>query len=207
ASFDAAAAAYAAMPCPSPAASLSRAGYATALFHSGRFMYLGMDAIVRNRGYHRLEDAGDIGGRRNSRFGVGGPAALARLFEWVGPPPPDQPFFVTYLPIAGHHPYETPEPGPFPERDEIGRYRNALHYADAALGTLIRGLEARGRRENTLWIVYGDHGEAFGQHEGNFGHTFQLFEENVHVPLLVSMPGIVGGTIRVRRIVSLIDGP
>src|SRR5262249_15158676 len=49
--FDTTAAIYAAMPCPSLASSLSRAGYATALFHSGRFMYLGMDAIIRNRGY------------------------------------------------------------------------------------------------------------------------------------------------------------
>ena len=117
----------------------------------------------------------------------------------------DQPFFVTYLPIAGHHPYDTPEPGPFPEHDEFGRYRNALHYSDAALGSLIDGLEARGRQQNTLWIVYGDHGEAFGQHDGNFGHTFQLYEENVRVPFLIAAPGLLRRQIRSERIVSLID--
>src|SRR5262249_48192836 len=127
--FDTAARFYAALPCPSLASSLSRAGYATALFHSGRFMYLGMDAIVRNRGFDRLEDAGDIGGRRNSSFGVDEPATIARLFEWIDSLPLHLPFFVTYLPIAGHHPYDTPEPGPFPDRDEFGRYRNALRYA------------------------------------------------------------------------------
>jgi len=204
-SFDTTAALYAAMPCPSLAASLSRAGYATALFHSGRFRYLGMEAIVRNRGYDRIEDAGDIGGHHNSSFGVDEQATMARLFEWIDRLPPNQPFFVTYLPIAGHHPYDTPQAGPFPDRDEIGRYRNSLHYADAALGSLVRGLEARGRQQSTLWIVYGDHGEAFGQHEGNFGHTFQLYEENVHVPLVVAMPGIIRETVRVQRTVSLLD--
>jgi arylsulfatase A-like enzyme len=116
-----------------------------------------------------------------------------------------QPFFATYLPIAGHHPYETPEPGPFPERDDFGRYRNALHYGDAALGTLMHGLRARGLDRNTLWIVLGDHGEAFGQHEGNYGHTFFLYDENVHVPFLVAAPGIVPHPIRSRQVVSLID--
>src|SRR5262249_2159940 len=147
-SFDVSAETLASVPCPSIAATLASKGYATALFHSGRFMYLGMDAVVRNRGYGRLEDAGDIGGNHASSFGVDEPATVARLLDWVDRLPPDQPFFVTYLPIAGHHPYETPEPGPFSEHDELARYRNALHYGDAALGALVHGLEARGRAQN-----------------------------------------------------------
>ena len=203
--FDVSAEIYATVPCPSIARTLARDGYATALFHSGRFMYLGMDAIVRDRGYDRLEDAGDIGGHHNSSFGVDEPATVARLLDWIDALPATQPFFVTYLPIAGHHPYDTPEPGPFPERGEIDRYRNALHYADAALGSLVRGLEARGRQQSTLWIVHGDHGEAFGQHEGNVGHTFQIYDENVRVPLLIAAPGVMRAQIRVQRVVSLID--
>lgn len=204
-SLDSSAEMYAAVPCPSIAATLAGAGYATALFHSGRFMYLGMEAIVQNRGYSRLEDAGDIGGNHSSSFGVDEPSTVARILGWIDGLPADQPFFVTYLPIAGHHPYDTPEPGPFPERDELGRYRNALHYGDAALGALIHGLEARGRQQNTLWIVFGDHGEAFGQHEGNFGHTFQLYDENVRVPFLVAAPGLLRKQIRSEQVVSLID--
>src|SRR5256885_12140766 len=98
---------YAAVHCRSIAAALGGAGYATALFHSGRFMYLGMDAIVRNRGYHRLEDAGDIGGNHTSSFGVDEPATVARLLHWIDELPADRPVFVTYLPIASHHPYDT----------------------------------------------------------------------------------------------------
>ena len=196
---------YADAACPSIAATLGRRGYATALFHSGRFMYLGMNAIVGHRGYDRLEDAGDIGGHRHSSFGVDEPATIARILEWIDALPSDRPFFLTYLPIAGHHPYDTPEPSPFPDRDERDRYRNALHYADAALGSLMDGLDARGRRDDTLWIVFGDHGEAFGQHEGNFGHTFQLYDENVRVPLLIAAPGLIREQLRVQRTVSLID--
>lgn len=203
--FDSEAEMYATVPCQSMAAVLSGSGYRTALFHSGRFMYLGMESIIRNRGFETLADAGDIGGNHNSSFGVDEPSTVARILSWIDALPPGQPFFVTYLPIAGHHPYETPEPGPFPDHDEFGRYRNALHYGDTSLGTLIQGMRARGLDQKTLWIVLGDHGEAFGQHEGNYGHTFQLYDENVRVPFLVAAPGLIPHQIRSRQVVSLID--
>jgi hypothetical protein len=203
--FDTTAESYGGVPCHSIAAVLAEHGYRTALFHSGRFPYLGMNAIIQNRGYTLLADAGDIGGRHNSSFGIDEPSTVASIFSWIDAGPAGRPFFVTYLPIAGHHPYEAPERGPFPDRDEFGRYRNALYYGDAALGALRRGLEARGLDRSTVWIVLGDHGEAFGQHEGNYGHTFQLYDENVRVPYLIAAPGLTSRSIRARRVVSLLD--
>jgi hypothetical protein len=196
---------YADAPCASIADVLGRRGYRTALFHSGRFGYLGMESIVRRRGYDVLEDAGDIGGQHESSFGVDEPSTVARILKWIDTLSASDRFFITYLPIAGHHPYETPEPGPFPERSDIDRYGNALHYSDAALGALIHGLRARGLEEHTLWVIFGDHGEAFGQHDGNYGHTFQIFDENVHVPFIVAAPGLITRQIRSVQVVSLID--
>jgi arylsulfatase A-like enzyme len=175
------------------------------LFHSGRFGYLGMESIINGRGFHTLQDAGDIGGNHQSSFGVDEPAAVARILSWIDGIPRNQRFFVTYLPIAGHHPYERPDPGPLPTHDEIGRYRNALHYGDQSLGTLIGGIGARGLENDTLWIVLGDHGEALGQHEGNYGHTFFLYEENVRVPFLIAAPGAITRAQRSRTVVSLVD--
>ena len=207
--FDRAAESYADVPCNAIPSALGARGYHTALFHSGRFGYLGMDAIIRNRGFDVLVDAGDIGGRHDSSFGVDEPSTVARMLAWIDALPTSDRFFLTYLPIAGHHPYDTPEPGPFAVHADIDRYRNALHYGDAALGALMNGIRARELEKQTLWIVYGDHGEAFGQHDGNYGHTFQIFEENVHVPLVVALPGEAPGLIdhpmRSRQVVSLID--
>jgi lipoteichoic acid synthase len=196
---------YATAPCRSIAAVLSGAGYSTALFHSGRFGYLGMQSIVHGRGYDTLEDAADIGGHHESSFGVEESATVGRMLSWIDALPTGRPFFLTYLPIAGHHPYETPEPGPFPTREEIGRYRNAVHYGDQSLGALIAGLRERGLEQRTVWIVLGDHGEALGQHDGNYGHTFFLYDENVRVPFVVAVPGVLEQQQRSRPIVSLID--
>jgi phosphoglycerol transferase MdoB-like AlkP superfamily enzyme len=196
---------YTNLKCRSVASVLGDAGYRTAMFHSGRFGYLGMESIIQHRGYQTLEDAGDIGGNRNSSFGVDEPATVARMLAWIDGLPRGQHFFLNYLPIAGHHPYATPERGPFDGTEEIDQYRNALHYGDVSLGALIEGLRARGLEENTVWVIYGDHGEAFRQHEGNYGHTFFLYEENIHVPFLVAAPGLMRGEERVHKVVSLVD--
>jgi hypothetical protein len=190
---------------PALAAVVAAAGYRTSLFHSGRFMYLGMESVIRNRGYDTLEDAGEIGGERESSFGIDEPSTVRRILQWIDAGQRDLPFLVSYLPIAGHHPYATPDRGPFPEDDEIGRYRNALNYSDRALGQLLQGLRERGVYDKTLFVIIGDHGEAFGQHQGNYGHTLFVYEENVRVPYIIAAPGLVHEPVQVNRVASLID--
>jgi len=190
---------------PAIAERLAAAGYRTGLFHSGRFLYLGMDEVIQQRGYQTLEDAGDIGANHESSFGVDDEATVTRMLNWIDSIRRGEGFFITYLPVAGHHPYDTPTQGPFPGRDEIGRYRNALHYSDGVLDHFLGGLKARGLFDRTLFLIFGDHGEAFGQHEGNFGHTMFIYDENVHVPYLIVAPGLIEHPIRVKRVASLVD--
>jgi arylsulfatase A-like enzyme len=164
-----------------------------------------MQSIIENRGFDLTEDAGAIGGNVNSSFGVDEPAAIARILQWIDGLMPDERFLVVYLPIAGHHPYESPAPRPFPERDEIDRYRNALFFGDAALGIFFQELRKRGLYDQTVFIVCGDHGEAFGQHNGNYGHTMFVNEENVRVPYFVALPGLNVAGKRIARVASIID--
>jgi len=192
-------------PCVPLASRLASHGYRTALFHSGRFAYLGMDAVVARQGFDTLEDAGAIGGNVHSSFGVDESATVQRTLRWVDALPARQPFLIAYLPIAGHHPYATPAPGPYPVRGESDQYLNALAYADASIAGLLDGLRARGLYDRTMFVIFGDHGEAFGQHSGNAGHTFFLYDENVRVPLLIVIPGVTNGPLRSSSVASLVD--
>jgi len=196
---------YSSIATVSIAAVLKEAGYRTALFHSGRFMYLGMEGVVANRGFDVLEDAGAIGGNRESSFGVDEPSTVQRALDWIDGLGSGERFFLTYLPIAGHHPYDTPVPGPFREHTELDRYLNALHYADESMNSLISGVRARGLAERTLFVIFGDHGEAFGQHDGNFGHSLFIYDENIRVPYVISAPGLIHDSLEVTRPISLID--
>ena len=196
---------YAGVPCASLPDALAASGYRTALFHSGRFDYLGMTAIVGRRGFGLLEDAGAIGGQVNSSFGVDDASTVQRALRWIALLEKGERFFLTYLPVSGHNPYEVTRPGPFEGRDDFTRYLNALHEGDAALGDLLAGLRTLGLENNTLVIVCGDHGEAFGEHPGNFAHTMFIYEENVRVPYVIAAPGLVNEQLRVQRVASAID--
>jgi sulfatase-like protein len=196
---------YADVACGSLPAALAAAGYRTALFHSGRFVYLGMGAVVDHRGYDLLEDAGAIGGQVNSSFGVDDASTVKRALQWMASLGKGERFFVTYLPVGGHNPYETTRPGPFEGQDDFTRYMNALHEGDEALGELLAGLRALGVEDNTLVIVTGDHGEAFGEHPGNYAHTMFVHEENVRVPYVISAPGGPAAPRRIQRLASAID--
>lgn len=191
---------------PGLAEVLRKNGYRTALFHSGRFMYLGMDDVVHDRGFDLALDAGDIGGQHESSFGVEEPATVERILEWLAHVGPGEPFFLTYLPTAGHHPYFTPSTEPSSEdASDRERYLQALRYGDEALGQLIAGMNRLGRFDDTLFVFVGDHGEAFGEHPGNFGHTLHIYEENVRVPLIMVAPGLMHTQTRVPHLASVID--
>jgi arylsulfatase A-like enzyme len=83
-----------------------------------------------------------------------------------------------------------------------------MHVGDQALGELIAGVESRGLMDRTVWLVMGDHGEAFFEHPGNFAHSLYVFEENVHIPVIVALPGALAGALRVPQVGGTIDlGP
>ena len=82
-------------------------------------------------------------------------------------------------------------------------YRLELLEVDRALGLLIDGLQARGRYDQSIIVVAGVHGEEFLEHQ-SAGHGNSLHTELLHVPLLISAPGLIAGT-EVTAPVSLVD--
>ena len=84
-----------------------------------------------------------------------------------------------------------------------GMYDAEVAAADAELRQVFDGLAQRGFLDDALVIVTGDHGEELMEH-GELGHGFDLFNETVHVPLLISGPGVPAGRV-VGQNVSLVD--
>ena len=74
---------------------------------------------------------------------------------------------------------------------QLGLFYDAeVARVDRALGVLLDELEARGLRERTVVAVVGTHGQEFQEHGGGAqGQT--LFDEVVHVPVIVAGPGVV----------------
>lgn len=140
--------------------------------------------------------------------------------DWIAQRPA-QPFFLFVFTIDPHTPYTPPPPynrlydpdyqgnidgsllslyglgvfGPIPPEREI-RHLRALYdgevaFNDLHFGRLLQVLDRPPLRDNTVTIVTSDHGEEFYDHGGrDHGHT--LYDELIHVPLMVRWPGHIG---------------
>lgn len=82
----------------------------------------------------------------------------------------------------------------------VNLYDACIRYVDESIGML---LDSMGERlSNTLVVIASDHGDEFGEH-GKFSHE-SVYDEILHVPLIMVGPGIKGSTV-VRQQVGLID--
>lgn len=83
-------------------------------------------------------------------------------------------------------------------------YDANIAYADWAVGELVRIAKEAGLWDELAMVVTSDHGEAFWQH-GQWGHNTQLYDESLHVPLIVRLPGAPNPGQVVERLASTID--
>jgi len=86
-------------------------------------------------------------------------------------------------------------------RNQPALYDAEIHYMDTHIGRLLEHLEDDAAPD--LIIVVGDHGELLGEH-GLIGHGEHLYQEELHIPLIVADPGATGGT-RVSRPIQPTD--
>jgi len=82
-------------------------------------------------------------------------------------------------------------------------YTAGVADADRQIGDFLGGLERSGQLDNTLVVVTSDHGEEFGEH-GRLRHD-RLWQEVLHVPLLVQLPGGRAAGTRIAAPVRHID--
>ena len=88
--------------------------------------------------------------------------------------------------------------------DEIRHsYAACVSYADAQVGLLLAHLEKHGLAENTIVVLWGDHGWHLGEHAVWGKHT--LFEESLRAPLVIRAPGMKHAGKATNAIVETID--
>ncbi len=136
------------------------------------------------------------------------------------------PFFLFVHTYQIHEPYGVPEPlehsftdpayagkaGALLEdakteedrKHTVNVYDDGIVYADQILGSFLEAVTGMGLFENTVIVVFSDHGEEFWEH-GSSGHTSQMYDEVLKTVLVVRMPGRESVRGRVQRQVGLTD--
>jgi arylsulfatase A-like enzyme/Flp pilus assembly protein TadD len=179
---------------PTLASILKGRGYKTAAF-------VGSYVVASNAGFGRGFDVYDepFSGTRRGAQWYNRPERTAwevveRAMPWLkgavrGP------FFVWVHLYDPHSPYAPP--APYDNKYADQPYEGEVAYADAQVGRLLQFLDEQKLRERTLFVLTSDHGEGLGDH-GENEHTIFAYDTTIHVPLMLSQPGVLPAGNRIR---------
>jgi choline-sulfatase len=115
-----------------------------------------------------------------------GTETLRLVLPWLraAAAPPERPFFLFFHIYEPHTPYDPPEP--YASRYPL-KYDGEIATADAIVGQLLAELERLGAYDRAIVVLLSDHGEGLGDH-GEDEHGVLLYNEAIHVPLLLKLP-------------------
>ena len=170
---------------PTLASALHAAGVHTAAVLNGYDIFDRAFGIAEgwdsyDTGSVRFRSAREIDGFSSKRSADAALAALAGLASpWL--------LWVHFM--DPHAPYDQYPGAPVFGTTEVDRYDSELAGTDAEVGRLVEAVLARPDAERTVVAVTGDHGEGFRE-RGILGHGRFVTEEEVHVPLVLRIPGV-----------------
>ena len=189
---------------------LNEQSYRTGFFQSSTKDFEDFEGLVKNFGYkdyYPLEAMDTEGFEQTNYFGYEDDIMLKPSEQWLKEHQ-DEPFLAQYLTGTGHDEYRclSTRYGSenFSEDDELNRYLNCLRYQDFFLKNLFDQYKELGLYENTIFVIYGDHGEAFGEHR-RFQHDDVMWEEGLKVPFLIHAPGWFEHGERVKELSNHTD--
>lgn len=183
---------------------LREAGYETAAFTENALL----DSRVFRHGFGTYyENKGIMPGAGDAED------TFRRALEWARSQA-DKPYFLFVHTYEVHAPYSSDEESaeelalsgvPTLQKVESLRraYEKEIRRLDGMVAELVVALDELPRAGELLLVVTADHGEEFFEH-GLLLHA-QLFDEVMHIPMLMRLPGVIPEGLRVDSPVSLVD--
>ena len=152
------------------------------------------------RGFDVFSDEFPEGGvdRSPGQIQRAGPDTLAAAIKWIDSLT-DERFFLFLHLYEPHKPYAPPA-----RFSGLEPYDGEIAFADEIVGQLTDYLTRRGWFDRSTFVVTADHGEGLGDH-GEQEHGLFVYDESIHVPLVVKLPGSADGGRRVAAPVQHID--
>lgn len=172
---------------------LGQVGYTSAFFTSATLSDVrGEVSLLENLGFDTLRDETGLpqeGFERVNYSGFEDRILTEPSVEWARQADDSgKPFFLTVLNQTSHHDYKTPSSFPIVEYDvdddELNAYLNSLRYMDRFLMEVFTRFKEEGLYDNTVFLLVGDHGEAFGEHGVRF-HGTSVYDPAMRIPLIL----------------------
>ena len=198
------------IPAPCLAALLTQQGYNSVFFQSSTKRFENFQGLVRSFGYEEyypLESMDEERFEKTNYFGYEDDMMLEPSEEWLKEHG-NEPFVAEYLTGTGHHDYQCLNTHygseDFADEEPLNSYLNCMRLQDHFLKNLIDQYKELGLYEDTIFVIYGDHGEGFGEH-GLLGHNDTIYEEGLKVPFLIHAPGWFEGGEQVEGLSNHTD--
>lgn len=140
-------------------------------------------------GYHALPVRKNApGGRAHARDEADTVRFFLQRLDQVAAAP--APFVAIYYSFVAHWPYVDygPQSHFVPPTRPLHAYYNNLHFLDQQIEIIFNHCKERGILDKTIFVLAGDHGEAFGQHAHNYTHSRASYNENYRTPLVLYQP-------------------
>jgi arylsulfatase A-like enzyme len=202
------------IPSPCLGGLLKGQGYRTVWFQSvsNAANSFWDDDLARNFGYEEFyspETMNTQGYQVTNSFGYEEDVMLGPSESWLANNGHNGPFLAQYFTGTGHYGYDC-VPNRygyerFSEDEELDRYHNCLRMLDYFLQNLFDQYRRLGLYENTIFVMYGDHGEGFREHRDRYMHGDTIYEEGLRVPLIVHDPKRFKNGERAQGLSSQID--
>jgi arylsulfatase A-like enzyme len=119
----------------------------------------------------------------------------------------DEPFLATYLGVTGHHDYRPIDrygSKDYSKLPGLDHYQNEMRYLDFFVRNLMNQYKELGLYDDTIFVIYGDHGEGFGEHD-LFQHDNTIYQEGLKVPFIIHAPGRFEEGKRVETLTNQLD--
>ena len=182
------------IPVPCLATLLKDQGYDTVFFQSSSEKMDQYGVVAENLGYEEYypsETMDTEGFEATNYISYEDDIMLKPSEQWLEKHK-DKPFLVQYITGTGHDDYRCLSTRYGSEHfvqddDRLNSYLNCLRLQDIFLKNLFDQYKKLGLYYNTVFVIYGDHGQEFGRH-GRFLHGDTPWEEGLRVPLIVHDP-------------------
>lgn len=172
-------------------------GYDTAYWTSQNMMFGNVRLWVKNLGVGHQITATDLD--PTSDLDMGAPEKFLAEHVTQNLHTLKEPFMAVVQMSNVHYPYylDPNLPTPFqpwttskaPDDNPYFKnfYQNSVYQQDLHIAKMIAALKASPFGKNTVIVYTSDHAEAFREH-GQMGHTFSIFDEEIHVPAWIDAP-------------------
>jgi len=115
---------------------------------------------------------------------------------------PEGPLFLWIHLYDAHDPYDPPKL--YAERFAHSPYDGEIAYLDSCMSKLLWALRTEKLLDDSVIALMSDHGEALGQHSEET-HGIFLYDETIHIPLLLKLPNNRYRQTHVASRVGLVD--